>query len=307
MRPMQLPNMSDADLKSLKIFVAIVENKGFGAAQIRLNMAQSLISEAVKSLEIRLGLRLCERGPAGFRLLPEGERVYEAAIELFGSLGRFNEKIAGLHGGRRGHLKIGIEDEIVSHPACRLPQAIALAQAPDNALNVSIELGTGHNLVGSLIENKLDIVLTILSERNSRLEYDELYKEERGLYCGRSHPLFSVAVSEIAADMLSQYRCTSRGVFERPDFEDTLLSPTEATVAHGADAHLAFALSGTALAALPVHKAESFVEANLLRSLPTPNAPVLAQVVCASRPADRNSAAQKRFRQILVKLHDPSN
>ena len=39
------------------------------------------MSEHLKTLEIRLGFVLCKRGPGGFKLLPEGERVYKAAVE----------------------------------------------------------------------------------------------------------------------------------------------------------------------------------------------------------------------------------
>ena len=52
----------DVDLKLLRCFCAIVEEGSFTAAQATLNLSQSVLSEHLKSLEIRLGTRLCQRG-----------------------------------------------------------------------------------------------------------------------------------------------------------------------------------------------------------------------------------------------------
>ncbi|MBV8839057.1 MAG: LysR family transcriptional regulator, partial [Alphaproteobacteria bacterium] len=82
----------DVDLKLLRCFCAIVEEGSFTAAQATLNLSQSVLSEHLKSLEIRLGMRLCQRGPKGFKLYREGEVVYQAAKELFASIEIFKQR-----------------------------------------------------------------------------------------------------------------------------------------------------------------------------------------------------------------------
>jgi hypothetical protein len=57
-----LNTVRSLDLKLLKVFVAVVENGGFSAAQASLNVGQSTISGYMRDLELRLGMRLCNRG-----------------------------------------------------------------------------------------------------------------------------------------------------------------------------------------------------------------------------------------------------
>ena len=57
-----LTNLAEADLRLLRIFIAIAESGGLAAAELRLNISRSVISRHLKDLETRLGVRLCERG-----------------------------------------------------------------------------------------------------------------------------------------------------------------------------------------------------------------------------------------------------
>ena len=58
-----LANLSEGDLRLLRVFAKVVEAGGFSAAQIELNVSQSTISTHMTALEQRLRVRLCERGP----------------------------------------------------------------------------------------------------------------------------------------------------------------------------------------------------------------------------------------------------
>src|SRR5438034_1710130 len=102
----KLRQVSDLDIKLLRSFSEIVDRGGFAAAQSSLNISQSVMSEHVKTLEIRLGFTLCKRGPGGFKLLPEGEAVYKAAKELFGAIDGFKAEISEISEEISGELVI---------------------------------------------------------------------------------------------------------------------------------------------------------------------------------------------------------
>ena len=74
-----LTNLSEGDIRLLKVFAKVVEAGGFSAAQIDLNISQSTISTHMTSLEQRLGVRLCERGRSGFHLTERGKLIYQEA------------------------------------------------------------------------------------------------------------------------------------------------------------------------------------------------------------------------------------
>ena len=58
--------------------MTVAQCGGFAAAQVALNVGQSTISRQIGDLEERLGMRLCQRGRAGFRLTDKGWVVDEA-------------------------------------------------------------------------------------------------------------------------------------------------------------------------------------------------------------------------------------
>ncbi|RAD19160.1 LysR family transcriptional regulator, partial [Burkholderia multivorans] len=60
-----LGQLSDMDLRLLRVFKGVVQCGGMAAAELELNIGISTISRHVKDLETRLGLVLCRRGRAG--------------------------------------------------------------------------------------------------------------------------------------------------------------------------------------------------------------------------------------------------
>ena len=81
-----LAQVSDFDIRLLRLFRSVVECGGFSAAESVLGIGRSAISQQMSDLEQRLGLRLCQRGRAGFALTEEGREVYQSSLQLFGAL-----------------------------------------------------------------------------------------------------------------------------------------------------------------------------------------------------------------------------
>ncbi len=81
-----LKNVTDTDLRLLRVFRAVVACGGFAAAELELNINRSTISRHIKDLETRLGVTLCRRGRAGFALTTEGEQVYASAQKMMAAM-----------------------------------------------------------------------------------------------------------------------------------------------------------------------------------------------------------------------------
>src|ERR1700745_2978173 len=104
------------ELRHLRYFVAIAEERSFTRASARLWVAQPGLSTQIRRLETELGVRLFERHTRGVdltdagRLFLERARAALAAADLARSVG------GDLEAGLVGRLRIGIASEA---PAAR--------------------------------------------------------------------------------------------------------------------------------------------------------------------------------------------
>ncbi|GAA5176551.1 hypothetical protein GCM10023321_85220 [Pseudonocardia eucalypti] len=62
------------ETQDLTVFLAVADEGSFGAAAVRLQLAQPSVSTRMAALERKLGVRLFQRGPRGSSLTTAGER-----------------------------------------------------------------------------------------------------------------------------------------------------------------------------------------------------------------------------------------
>ncbi len=136
-----LGNVTDNDLRLLRVFRAVVACGGFAAAELELNINRSTISRHIKDLETRLGVTLCRRGRGGFSLTPEGEQVHASAMKIMAAVDEFQHDVDELHQQLTGTLSIAIFDKTASNPDCRIHEAFARFDelAPDVKLDLHVE------------------------------------------------------------------------------------------------------------------------------------------------------------------------
>lgn len=303
----KLKQVSDLDLRLLRVFVQIVDQGSFAGAQAQLNISQSVLSENLKSLEIRLGVRLCERGPGGFKVLPEGIEVYRAAKRLFGAVEDFKGDLSHIAGGMAGELVIALEDDILSNPACEVADAMRdFNEAPGRKrVRFRIEQMAGYQAITHLAEGKAHIALTVSRVRVPRLLRLSLFLERRHLYCARWHPMFHQSDELTTDDEIAHFSYANRGHLEPDAFGVEGLSRT-GDIGLGAQPHLALVLSGRNIGFIPDHVARPYVETGDLR-LVRPEATVVEDEVAAIfRAKDRNVAMISRFLESLAVSHHKS-
>ncbi|ENV44606.1 LysR family transcriptional regulator [Acinetobacter schindleri] len=100
------------DLKSLNIFVKIVQLQSFSLAAEEISVTQPTISKAIDSLEEEIGAPLFHKGQAGRKrdtaLTYIGEQVYQHALTILDEQQRIFETVTRIQQLKQGKLTIGL-------------------------------------------------------------------------------------------------------------------------------------------------------------------------------------------------------
>ncbi|WP_321897165.1 LysR family transcriptional regulator [Burkholderia cepacia] len=261
--------VSDFDLRLLRIFKAVVEAGGFAAAEVELNISRSAISTAISDLETRLGLTLCRRGRAGFSVTDAGARVYEKMLELFGSIDAFRSQINRIHTSLRGELRIGITDNLISMQRMKIVGSLKTLKeaAPDVVIN--IRMMPPNEIEKAVLSNELDVGMIPQWRKTPGLAYEPIYEEESGLYCGEDHVLFKMNDAELNVD---PERILSHDIvvpaYAQPARIEQLYRDTRASATVSDREGVAFLImTGCFVGILPTHYAHQWVVAGTMRRL----------------------------------------
>ena len=95
------------DLRELRYFVAVAEERHFGRAAVRLHMAQPPLSQAIKRLEADLGVRLLHRTTRQVDLTPAGADYLDRARAILAAVDDAGERARRVADGVVGRLRIG--------------------------------------------------------------------------------------------------------------------------------------------------------------------------------------------------------
>jgi DNA-binding transcriptional LysR family regulator len=139
-------------VSSMLSFVKVVDTGGFTSAARQLNLATSVVTTHVKSLEDRLGVRLLNRTTRSVSLTEAGRVYYERCVQILSEIEDADEAAQVLQSKPRGVLRLNTSPGI--------PRVIAPSIAEYNSLypEVAIRLtATGRML--DLVEEGVDLAI----------------------------------------------------------------------------------------------------------------------------------------------------
>lgn len=193
------------ELRHLRYFVAVAEERHFGRAAERLRMAQPPLSQQIQALEAELGTRLFDRNrrkveltAAGAALLPEARDILARA----GDLGRLARAAAD---GEAGLLDIAFTGSV---PFTEIMPRILRAfrhRHPDVRVSLR-EMSTGSQ-IEAVAEGRLDIGFARPADSNlpPGVEARRILREPLVLALPSDHPLAGrseLAMAEVAGEGL---------------------------------------------------------------------------------------------------------
>ena len=258
-------NISDLDLRLIRVFVAVVEARGLSEAQAKLNIGQPTISTHLATLEARVGFRLCERGRSGFRLTPKGERFLAAANALLSNVTDFGVTVRNMDKTLVGNLRIGLIDHPPGRMMTQVSSGIAAFRKRNEAVRFTIAVLPPPRLEELLTQGELDLALSYFWRHLPGTQYHPLFKERQIACCGAGHRLFEQA-GRVTREEAALFEWTWRS-YPLPDAVTITSSSEVRAVADDMDAVAILVMTGRYLGYLPEHLAKPYINRKLLAPL----------------------------------------
>ena len=174
------------ELRHLRHFVAIAEERSFTRAAERLFVAQPGLSVQVRRLERELGVELFSRHARGVDLTAAGELLLERARVVLAAAEEAEATGRDLEAGVVGSVRVGMSTVVTSRMAPLVLMAFARERP---AIEVTVVEAYGGTLVHDLREGRLDAVYAASPFAAQDMRSMRLAGEPWVVLVGRRHPL----------------------------------------------------------------------------------------------------------------------
>ena len=186
-------------LTQLEIFSLVAELHGFTAAAHRLEISQSAVSHALKSLEQELGVELLRRHQSQVELSDIGQQLLLRARAMLGLANTLRQEAADARGMKRGTLRIGSFGPTSSIKL--LPKILQRYRAAHPGIEVHIDEGPDRQVIQWLEERRIDIGFVVLPQE--RFDTFRLIEDQMVALLPADHALAghdSLSLSDLCHD-----------------------------------------------------------------------------------------------------------
>lgn len=298
-----LGQLSDMDIRLLRVFKSVVECGGMAAAELELNIGISTVSRHVKDLETRLSMTLCRRGRSGFAVTSEGQQIYTETLRLLAGVDAFRRSVDEIHQRMRGQISIAVFDKTASNPVAHIHEAIALFSELAPEVGLHLHVAPINVIERGVIDGQFQIGIIPGHRSSQTLAYEVLFDETMLLYCGAKHALFEVDPAGLDWDDLHRHQFAGLG-YHSPNMEisQQMGLPRMAT-GYDQESIATLILSGKYLGFLPNHYAQGFVHSGQM----CPVKPELLRYECSFfsivRRSPEVSKVTNAFHDCLLRAH----
>lgn len=142
------------ELRHLRYFVAVAEERHFGRAARRLGIAQPPLSRQIQTLEGALGVPLFDRSRRKVELTAAGGTLLEHARYIFEAVERATREAQRAARGERGRIAIGYASAFAFSG---LPELLRAFRADYPAVEVGLSELTQQAQIAALRDGQLDV------------------------------------------------------------------------------------------------------------------------------------------------------
>jgi DNA-binding transcriptional LysR family regulator len=180
--------MSGFTLRQLEIFAQVVEHGSFRRCADRLGVSQVSVSEHVRELETRLGVKLFDRNAGGpATLTREGERAYQRVSSILADLNDFTWEVSGSRQEGRRRLGVAMHAYVMRRVRGALTEFKGLHPEADVA--VDFGAATPQQMYERVQARELDVAYFLAFDSRGAPPSDLVRLEPMAIFVASEHPL----------------------------------------------------------------------------------------------------------------------
>lgn len=200
---------SDVELRELRIFLALADELHFGRTAERLGISQPGVSEAVRVLESRLGVKVFDRTSRRVCLTSAGEQLKRDLAPALAAVDQALAQTSQLSRAVRGLLRVGF---VLTTEGPALSRLVAAFQARYSACEVRLQEVETFDAYRALRRGDIDVLCNWLAV------------DEPDLTAGAVFAYYPRALAVAATHLLADQ--TTVSIEDLADQEVALLPPT---------------------------------------------------------------------------------
>ncbi|NKE04350.1 MULTISPECIES: LysR family transcriptional regulator [Mesobacillus] len=181
------------DIRQMRYFIAIAEERNITAAAHKLHMSQPPLSLQLKQMEEELGVMLVERHGKKLELTDKGELLYRHALNIVHAFEEVKNELQETDEGRKGNLSIGINTLSVPE----FPEWLEAFHASYPLVYLRIVQNDSAYLAELVKNRTIELGLVRLPLANQDLNYLHLYNESFIFVC-RQNETEKISMEEIS-------------------------------------------------------------------------------------------------------------
>lgn len=178
------------NLHHLRSFYEIARRGNMKRAAGHIGVSQPALSKQLQALEETLTFSLFKRSPRGLTLTPEGERVYDHCVRMFGHLRDLGDTIDGLRTGSAGCVEIASVPSIGIH---LLPEWLERFREVSPSVRLHLFTCRSASVIKAVREHRADVGLVAGRKPSEGLVVRPFMSSRLRIVVGASHPLAAAA------------------------------------------------------------------------------------------------------------------
>jgi DNA-binding transcriptional LysR family regulator len=165
------------ELRHLKYFVVVAEERNFTRAAERLGMAQPPLSQQIRKLEHEIGAQLFRRLTRGVELTDAGRVLYEDARRIVSEVELAKSRAQSAARGQTGSIRVGFASSVVFHPV--IADIVRAYRESHPAVRLSPSESNVEALIDDLMAGRIDLaIIRQTSQESDRVKTEALLDED---------------------------------------------------------------------------------------------------------------------------------